>query len=341
MDLVITVDAEAAHGDDPLNQMMWGRVPGESQEYGISLICDICEKHGLRATFFLDVYEYTFYGKEAMKEVATYLTQRGHDVQLHTHPAWSPEDSRDSTRVRNMKRDKSCFDPERPWMYQYSLEEQTDIIRHGKELLEEWTGESIVAHRSGGYGFNRDTLLALGRNGISVDSSMYPGHPNCLYAPAENVGDEYDGILEIPVTFLVVDYYLDFRLFKKYRKTVNAKTDIDSVPIQFLKTFVSMGLDQGQPGITLFMHSYSFLKYNGQFNRFIPNHEKIDKFDQFLSWSLNNEALNYRVISDYAREDVKSQYLQSNGIKFLPRLESTDSFFGKALVKVKRTLDLW
>lgn len=340
MDLVITIDAEATHGDDPLNQMMWGRLPGESRNYGIPLICDLCEKHGLRATFFLDVYEYSFYGKDAMEEVASYLTKRGHDVQLHTHPAWSPLDPRDSARVQRMKRNKSCFDPERPWMYQYSLEEQTEIIRHGKELLEEWTCHPVVAHRSGGYGFNRDTLLALGRNGISVDSSMFPGHPNCRYAPAENVGGEFEGILEIPVTFLKIDYYFDMQLFKKYRMTRNTKTDIDNCPIEFLKQFVSLGKEQGQPGMTLFMHSYSFLKFDRRFSRFIPDLEEMERFDQFLSWSVNDSLLNFRVISEYAEADARAGYLESTGQKFLPRLEYTENFYSKLLAKIKRASGL-
>lgn len=338
MDLVITIDAEATHGEDPLKQMMWGHLPGESRQFGISLICDLCEKHGLRATFFLDVYEYSFYGQDAMRGVASYLVKRGHDVQLHTHPAWSPEDPRDSAYIQRMKRDNSCFDPERPWMYQYDLAEQTEIIRHGKELLEEWTGKPVVAHRSGGYGFNRDTLVALGRNEISVDSSMFPGHPNCQYAPAENVGGMYEGILEIPITFLTVDYYFDFLLFEKYRMTRRSKTDIDNHPIEFLKYFVSAGKEQGQPGITLFMHSYSFLKFDRRFSRFSPDHEEIDKFDQFLSWCVKESSLEYRVMSDYAEAETKSRYLASSCDRFLPQLKHAENIFSKIMLKAKRNV---
>lgn len=329
MDLVITIDAEAAHGDDPLNQMMWGRLPGESREYGVSLICDLCEKHGVKATFFLDVYEHSFYGMEAMREVAVHLAGRGHDVQLHTHPAWTPNDPRDKQQIRAMKRDHSCFDAERPWMFQYDLEEQTEVIRHGKALLESWTGKPVVAHRSGGYGFNRDTLRALAANGIRVDSSMFPGHPNCKYAPAENVGAIYEGVLEIPVTFLEVDYYLDFLLFKKYRMTAKVKTDIDNYPPEFIRSFVTMGGQAGQPGMTLFMHSYSFLRFDREFRRFEPDYAEIAKFDHLLAWCLEDGALMPRVMSDYAEGEARDSYLEASSGRFLPSIEHSENFFLK------------
>ncbi len=137
MYLIITIDTEAVHSNSPLDNMMWGRLNGVEGEYGIGLIADICERYGMKATFFLDVYEHSYYGQHALKAVATYLDRRGHDVQLHTHPAWY-QDKRDLLQIRQMKRERSCFSPDKYWMNLNTLEEQIEILMHGKELLEDW-----------------------------------------------------------------------------------------------------------------------------------------------------------------------------------------------------------
>lgn len=46
-------------------------------------------------------------------------------------------------------------------MYLYSLNKQTEIIKDGKELVKEWTGEYPIAHRAGAYGINENTFMAL------------------------------------------------------------------------------------------------------------------------------------------------------------------------------------
>ena len=51
-------------------------------------IADICAANKAPATFFVDVYEYTFWGVERMRDLCRRLQDRGFDVQLHTHPGW-------------------------------------------------------------------------------------------------------------------------------------------------------------------------------------------------------------------------------------------------------------
>jgi len=72
-------------------------------------------------------------------------------------------------------------------MYLYSLDEQIEIIKDGKELVKEWVSEYPVAHRAGGaYGINKDTFTALKENGIPIDSSSFYGHPNCKAVVTKN-----------------------------------------------------------------------------------------------------------------------------------------------------------
>ena len=159
--LTITVDTESPQtpllerGD--VHNLAW-----IAREYklGVPQIIKILKKSGIRATFFLNVFEKCIWGEKSLKEVAKAISETNNDVQLHTHPAW-------------------CFDRTRPHMWQYSLAEQMEILKIGIELLKKWTGKYPIAHRAGAYGINKNTFVALKQAGIRVDSSNFYEHPNC------------------------------------------------------------------------------------------------------------------------------------------------------------------
>ena len=126
---------------------------------GLMHIVNMLKERGFAATFFLDVYEYKAWGEGNLRNIALKLQAAGQDVALHTHPQWA-------------------YDPARPNMYSYSFEDQNRIIADGVRLLRSWTGLPVVAHRAGAYSANKDTIAALARNGILLDSSLFFGNPN-------------------------------------------------------------------------------------------------------------------------------------------------------------------
>jgi len=76
--LFISIDVEAPHGNNPVDQMIRGSINGE--RFGIKKIMDICEKYNVKSSFFLDVYEAGFYGINTLKQVALEIKNRGHDA---------------------------------------------------------------------------------------------------------------------------------------------------------------------------------------------------------------------------------------------------------------------
>jgi hypothetical protein len=95
------------------------------------------------------------------------------------------------------------YDGQRWAMHAYSLEEQTAIVRDGVRLLEEWTGQPVVAHRAGAYAANADTLRALERNGIHLDSSLFWRHANVRLQGSgflRNVPSQRGQVVQVPVT---------------------------------------------------------------------------------------------------------------------------------------------
>jgi peptidoglycan/xylan/chitin deacetylase (PgdA/CDA1 family) len=211
---------------------------------GLMEIARMLKSRGLAATFFLNVYEYPRWGEPAMRDIAQALQAQGQDVALHTHP-------------------ETAFDPARSEMYQYTLDEQTQIVGKGVQLLSAWTGKKVVAHRAGDYSADRNTLEALRRNGVSVDSSLFWQNPSCrlndLGLP-RNLPSFPDGITEIPVTV--------YERSQRPHGLPAALPAVDTVRKVDANWFIDEaeakaameGLVAADPPyIVLFLHSFSFM----------------------------------------------------------------------------------
>jgi hypothetical protein len=263
----VTIDTENfTQAPDPIKKWpegAWGKI--KNKAYGFPEISNICNKHGTKATFFVNVFEYKRLGKKYLENICQEIKKSGHDVQLHTHPAWLWE-----------------F----PFMKNFSYGEQVEIIGHGKELLKMWTGEECVAHRAGYYGANVDTLKALKANGIYIDSSGFFGHLNSDLNITKNQPVIEDGVIEIPI-----NYFFNKKTFQIahwcYCRTNKIKFDIDAATLSDLKCFVLKGIESGLRVFNLSMHSFSFLRVKKGYKGFIEDKKEIKKFDDFL-YFLNN-----------------------------------------------------
>ncbi len=238
----------------------------------------IFEKLKVKAVFFASVFEYCRFNKNAVREVLQYIDSMGHDVQLHTHPYW-------------------CYGREHMW--QYSLQEQIDIIDHGRELLKEWLGKYPVGHRAGAYGINQDTLQALKKNNIPIDSSMFYKHDNCRITWSRNRIAEKDGTVELPVTGFYRKKVLDFILFNiRYHKAF-IKTDIDWCNLDDLLSFVDAAKKHDIKFMNLFMHSYSLLRTDDTFSFFQEDKNAKEKLERFLEKCISDNNVRFLSLSKF------------------------------------------
>lgn len=257
MRAIITVDVEASTYKGrplPFDKMVFGDFDGK--QFGVAAIMDICEAYNVKATFFVDVFEYQNVGESRLKDVCMLIKNRGHDVQLHTHPSriW----------------DRMC-------MKDYSLEDQIDIIKKGADLLFQWIGEHPIAHRAGSFGANEETLLALRENNIFLDSSLFASYPHCqLNSKSINQVFEYNGTIEVPPTL-----YIPLKLgkFVNYRNV-----DIDACTLSELKHVTKVCNEKGLSVMTVLLHSFSFIKRNPDSTIFSPDDVDMKRFDRFLSF---------------------------------------------------------
>lgn len=261
MFLIISIDVET-----PQTPLTKGQINQCSMElyydnmpYGTSFILEQLNRLNLLGVFFVNAYESHIWGDSPVAQLCTKVSSFGHEIGLHTHP--------------------SCmFDKERPYMWQYSLDEQIQILKRGQDLLAKWLpGFILNSHRAGAYGLNADTLIALDNLCINVDSSAFYGHPNCKLIFAKNRIVQQGNIVEIPVTgFWRMLQHTLWRFPLRTRKSF-VKTDIDWASLDELLKFIVVGEKHGIKVMNLFMHSYSFVRFNPDYSHFEPDFKKISK----------------------------------------------------------------
>jgi len=283
--VVITVDTEDSQRPavvydnkvEELDTMVYGYINGNL--YGFTKIIEICDGFGCKATFFVSVFDCGKYGEDAIAAICRLIKQRGHDIQLHTHP-------------------RRVYDKARREMYKYSFEEQVRIVKDGAGLIRKWVDESPVAHRAGAYGLNEDTIKSLRENNIRIDSSMFYGYPNCKLTWSRNRVVERDGILEIPVTGFFREKAVYLMGIPVWRRRSFVKTDIDAASLDELKFFAEEARRHDIRVMNLFMHSYSFIRFNADFTHFEPDYEDIEKFERFLEYATADPSIRFVTIRE-------------------------------------------
>ena len=240
--VVVTVDVESNEIFGLPGQM--NAVCADGTACGLMEMVRLLNERGWPGTFFLDVYEQRKWGETTMRNLALALQSAGQDVALHTHPQWA-------------------YDPARWAMHQYSLEEQTTIVRDGVRLLQAWTGLPVVAHRAGAYAADENTLVALTRNGILLDSSRFWTYPasrlDGLGLP-RNLPGWHGSLLEIPVTVHQRDAVP--RLFGEAFAPVTSTSKIDPnwfVSEDEMRSAIDAEVAADIPVLVVFLHSFSFL----------------------------------------------------------------------------------
>jgi hypothetical protein len=215
---------------------------------------DILEEHGLRATFFTEVFCAYIVGDGEVARVCRYIRERGHDCQLHLHP------------VYRFYRDFRQGQPRREidLMFQLRPDEQALLIAEGVKLFKQLSGASPRAYRAGCYGASETTLAALRDNGVEIDSSYnlsYMGTTCGFQTPHLNAPTIINGVCEYPVTV--------FRV-----RGVSGYKPLEISAVSVAETLATLRALRrgGCPSAVLSLHSFSLLKDCGtRFDRCRPD----------------------------------------------------------------------
>lgn len=258
---IITVDTEtyAVGGAlPPFEANLYADLPQGS--FGVGRIMDICDRHGVKATFFVDIYMHYAYGRKRVGELCRRIQDRGHDVQLHAHTSWLPGSDSDNLRT-------------------FPLARQVEIVCEGKEFVGNCTGRAPVAFRAGAYAANLDTISALRKNGIPVDSSYFGFHRNCQLS--EQLGNRYanklfmiDETVEVPVTV--------YWLFNNRFRRKLSKIDINASSLGEMQDAIPQLMARNLKCIVLFLHSFSFVRWKRDSSGVVPNPRAVNRFERLM-----------------------------------------------------------
>lgn len=300
-EVMITVDVESFAKGNPGLQIWGKQFEGEhggqrmmkmldalntlgkqvESEHGIGRMMDMLDAHGFKGTFYLNVYEASKFGESDIANAARTINSRGHDLELHTHPL-------------------PMFHIQ--YMQQASLEKQEEILKRGIELIRQWTGKTVIAHRAGGYAANLDTLKACRLVGLQIDHSFNPVGGDTGLAqqlPATNLPREIEGVLELPVT-----RYAQARVgnWQSLRYL-----DVEGSSYDEMVSAIRQFRDAGFPAVTIMMHSFSFVRYGK------ADPEVEQRFDNLLKFLATEPGVKVVTVSQYYQDVTahRSALLQS------------------------------
>lgn len=326
--VILTIDVEGHKGKDPIEKLIWGKINGKM--YGIPYIMDICDRYEIEGIFFVDFAEAWDYGKEKIRDVVKYIVQRGHKVGVHLHP--------------DHMKDKKRF-----FLWEYTYNEQYEMIKKCSDLYAEILGERPKIFRAGKYGANIETLDILNELGYIADFSQFYGQKWCGIYPtvAYNVIQKYKNILEIPVTtyesfsigrfkrYDKIDATMDFMTYKYVMKTI-AKSHKDIVVSLFYHSF-SMLDWRKRPNDPVFLESekekleatieyiknnldFTFVKLDNLLEEYITKNIEVESKETVLKIS-NNKILSivflFKLIWKIRKENEKIKKIKKVVIFFL------------------------
>ncbi|AKQ61642.1 hypothetical protein ACR55_03798 [Bordetella hinzii] len=298
--LMITIDVEAQPkraSSEHIDRLIYGRFDGG--EYGIGCMMDCAERYGLPLTCYLDYAEKYLYGDKLLN-VGRYISGRGHDLQIHLHPEFFPPDFFKSREIRAVTD-----------MFHSPLENAKAFIDAALVIHGEITDKAPLAFRGGGYRFGKYILLELARNGVIFNSGYNPGRVNQPFniGPVKQFRWEA-GVIELPISN-VWNFKNTARLFYY---NFNASTllsgsveDCVQKHAAYLEDFYST---YGEDAIAVMvLHSWSFLKLDGDGCYSTPSQDAVDKFNAVLAYIKDNcTVITSADLAKSGLEDIKMVY---------------------------------
>ena len=171
MDVIITCHTEFGfvHG----KELIFDKNKTSGTSEGVVNLIELADKHGAKITFAVCPEVVNFFPKNIK-----------HEIGLHIHPGWDEREYKgfkwnrgDKYLKENYKQSSgSVFLPD------HSYQEQSDLIKLGKEYLQEKLGADPKVFVAGMWALNNDTIKALVENNFTHECS----------ARAHTKSDRYD-----------------------------------------------------------------------------------------------------------------------------------------------------
>jgi hypothetical protein len=251
---------------------VFGRV-GDA-EVGLRYQLGELRKYAIKAVFMVEALfaSCPYVGLEPLQEIVDLILRDGHEVGLHIHPEWIPHIPEVAEVIPHVELLKDL-----------DQDSQFRLIEMGQANLARCGVTKVQSFRGGDYSANLDTLRALARAGIGVDTSYnfpYLGktcaistvHP--LFQPCR-----IEGVLEYPVG--VVETWPNH-----YRHM-----QLCAVSSRELQAFLQRALAVGWHSAVLVSHSFELLKNRRSQRKSVAVRDRVKcRLDSLLRFLNENRA---------------------------------------------------
>ena len=303
--VIVTIDTEGHEGTDPVRHLIWGETKRDGM-CGVPKIIEECDKVGAKALFFVDLAAAWHFGKDSIAEVMKYIVEHGHDVGVHIHP-------------------DHMADPNRMFLFDYSYDEQYEIIKKCTDLYEDILGVKPIAFRAGKYAANHDTLNILAKLGYKADFSEFYGQKWCGINPpvtGDSTVQLKSGLVEIPV----ISY--ENHCWKMFHR--HDKLDINLSRSEHTYVLKQIEKQEGIQNVSLFVHSFSFLNWRTRINNPTLNRKTFQNFRFALERIYKSESYQFSDLNEILT-DRYSQSKDGNAVFSIGGIYALWFYFQKGL----------
>ena len=216
-------------------------IHGPGGEYGLPFQLRVLSDHGLKGVCFVEPLFAGRFGQEPLSEIVSLVEDSGHEAQLHLHTEWVDEAREPMLPAQKGKRQ---------FLRQFDATEQSRLLSIGIEWLQRAGAPRPLAFRAGSFALNRDTLTALERNQIYIDSSYNATMMGTTSGVCEGAlldqPCQIGNVLELPMTI-----YDDGRGLRHVQLTACSWSELEHLLWQALK--------QGHQSFVILSHSSELL----------------------------------------------------------------------------------
>ena len=276
--VLISIDTEGPAGTDPVLHMIYGKTV-DGKEHGIRYLMKLFSKRNIKGLFFVDIPEIVDHGEKKIERVMKNIDSRGHDVGVHVHP-------------------DHMADPERRYLWQYTKDEQYEIIARCTDFYEKVLKKQPLSFRAGRYGADNNTLLVLDELGYKYDMSEFYASRYCKIDPPVSwnriVTCGKNGLKEVPVT--------TFRSLSTPVYSRNDQIDSGNMPFEFKRNMKAIIEEGTVDVVSLFFHSFQFLEWREHPDEPEFSKKRWKKSMGNLDWLLTQDV---EFISEADLADIK------------------------------------
>ena len=212
-------------------------------DYGLPYLLQSLRRHGLHGVFFVESLSSFAIGAASLRRTVGDILDAGQEVQLHLHTEWLSDVVAPRLALKHRQN-----------ISDFSLEDQTTIVRYGLASLRDAGAHNVTAMRAGNMGGNVHTPIAARAAGLRLDMSFDPTQGpatrSLLQTLRAGLHGE-DACPTVPLSF-VQDYPGHYRPAK-----------LTAMSFREFRRAMLVAVRERWPYFVIMLHSFEFVKRAG------------------------------------------------------------------------------